>query len=89
MFVLLDLMLRKSLEVGAYLLTHIAENDQPLLLRPLDYRRIYEAMMPFCRAEKDRTALGGVVADRRILRRVSSGGSLTGRGEPAHFRDGT
>ena len=45
MFVLFDLLVRKSLGVGAFLVTQIAENGQLLLMRLLDDGRICEAMM--------------------------------------------
>ena len=57
-------MLRKALEVGAYLVTHVAERGHPLLLSPLDGGRIYEAMVQaVCGAEKDWTALLRIVTD--------------------------
>ena len=56
--------LRKALEVGAYLVTHVAESRHPLLLSPLDDDRICEVVMQaFRRTEKDGTALLRVVAD--------------------------
>ena len=58
------LLFRKAFEVGAYLVTHVAESGLPILLRPLDNGRIFEALMQArCRTGEEWTALLDVVAD--------------------------
>ena len=64
MFPMFALLLRKALEVGAYLVTHVAESGQALLLSSLDDGRICEAMMQACcGTEKYWTAFLRVGAD--------------------------
>ena len=76
-----------------YLVTHIAKTAVGFFRGPSTTGRICETMMQKrSHTEKNRRAVLGVVADRqhviegccRLLRRVSCGGLLTGRGEPAH-----